>query len=193
VNDIPSEVVHLDAVGAGAERPAVEDLYCRAYAERVASGDPFGTPEAFMERFDAYIDNPGFSMLVITSNGRWIGQAWGWPLMPTSRWWTGIQPDPGPDFTTENGYRTFALSEIMVARDHTGRGLAHRLHDLLLASRPEQRATLLVNPANERARTSYLRWGWTPVATLRPHWPNAPLLDVLTRPLTCSEPGVTDA
>ena len=88
-----------------------------------------------------------------------------------------------PGFTDEDGTRTFALSEIMVREDLTGQGLAHRLHDELLGRRPERRATLLVEPDNTAAYRAYTRWGRSKVAELRPGWPDAPLWDVLIRPL----------
>ncbi|WP_157103554.1 hypothetical protein [Nocardia harenae] len=36
------------------------------------------------------------------------------------------------EFTTEDGTRTFALSDIMMAKSHTGRGIARALHALIL-------------------------------------------------------------
>ncbi|PZS37998.1 MAG: hypothetical protein DLM62_16175 [Pseudonocardiales bacterium] len=61
----------------------------------------------------------------------------------------------------------------------TGQGVAHALHDELLKSRREARATLLVRPENTTAYRAYTRWGWRPVGHLRPAWPDAPLMDVL--------------
>jgi hypothetical protein len=40
-----------------------------------------------------------------------------------------------------------------------------------------------VRPDNSAAYAAYLRWGWRPVARLRPGWPDAPLMDVLILPL----------
>jgi GNAT superfamily N-acetyltransferase len=71
----------------------------------------------------------------------------------------------------------------MVRRDWTGQGVAHALHDELLQRRHETRATLLVRPENTTAYRAYTRWGWHPVAQLRPNWPDAPLMDVLIMPL----------
>lgn len=112
-----------------------------------------------------------------------VGQAWGWPLPANSAWWSGLLSIPEEGFTDETGTRTFALSEIMVELDHTGQGIAHLLHDRLLIHRNEDRATLLVEPDNARARNAYLRWGWRPVSHLRPGWDSAPLFDVLIRAL----------
>lgn len=178
------EFRRFDHLGAREIRDTVQDVYARAYAEAIAGGDPFESLEAAMRRFDAYTSRPGFDLVVLYSDGEAIGQAWGWPLTEDSRWWNGLRLDVAdPEFTTEDGARTFALSEIMVVREHTGRGHARALHDELLAGRRERRATLLVNPTNEHAYTRYRKWGWSPVGVLRPAWEGAPTFDVLIRPL----------
>ncbi|MGA6206456.1 GNAT family N-acetyltransferase [Nocardia testacea] len=124
----------------------------RAYAEAIATGDPFESLEASMNRFDAYLRAPGFDLVVMFLDGEPIGQAWGWPLGESTAGWDGLQLDEDdPEFTRENGARTFGLSEIMVVQGHTGRGYARALHDELLGARREQRATLLVDPHNDRA------------------------------------------
>ena len=137
-----------------------------------------------MSRFDAYTTAPGFELVIAyTDDGEAVGQAWGWPLGAESKWGAGLAAEPEPGFTREDGTRTFALSEIMVRRPCTSQGIAHALHDELLHGRSEQRAALLVRPANAFAYRAYTRWGWRPVAQLRPDWPNAPLFDVLILPL----------
>ena len=161
----------------------VEAVFRGAYVRAIEEGDPFDTPEAFMTRFASYARNPGIDLVVAFEDGKPAGQAWGWPLTPDSRWWEGLAAGPESDFTTEDGTRTFALSEIMVIREHTGQGIAHALHDELLRERHEERATLLVRPANTTAYTAYTRWGWRKASQLRPHWPDAPLFDVLMLPL----------
>jgi GNAT superfamily N-acetyltransferase len=151
-----------------------------AEARRLRSTvDPFDTTEAFMHRFDSYASQPNFDLVVAYRGGEAIGQAWGWPLTEHTQWWAGLPSEPGPDFTREDGNRTFALSEIMVSWEWTGRGIAHVLHDELLSARPESRATLLVEPDNPTAYRAYLHWGWRKVAQLRPGWNHAPTFDVL--------------
>jgi GNAT superfamily N-acetyltransferase len=164
-------------------RDTVEAVYRGAYWENIESGDQFSQPAAFMGRFDAYGSNPLFDLVVAFEDDKPVGQAWGWALSANSRWWEGLESEPEPGFTVEDGTRTFALSEIMVVRDSTGHGIAHALHDELLRRRQEQRATLLVRPANTRAYGTYLRWGWRTMAKLHPHWPDAPTFDVLMLPL----------
>lgn len=183
------EFQHFTASQARRHRDLVEDVFRRSYVEAIESGDPFESPAAFMERFDAYTApsrSSGFVLVLAHVDGKPAGQTWGWPLVPGSAWWQHLVLDDGDlaEFTAETGRRTFALSEIMVCAEYAGRGLARRLHDELLGSRTESRATLLVDPANQRAYGRYLSWGWQRVGTLRPSWDDAPEFDVLLRDLS---------
>jgi ribosomal protein S18 acetylase RimI-like enzyme len=174
-----------DAAGARQIRDAVALIHQEAYVERIKSGNPFYTPEAFLRRFDSYTASDGFEMVVAYLDGEPAGQTWGWPLTQQrgARWWDGLVSEPEPGFTHEDGTRTFALSELMVRQAYTGQHIAHALHDELLRGRAERRATLLVNPVNQTAFEIYQRWGWRKVAQLRPAWPDAPLFNVLILPL----------
>ncbi|MFF2550732.1 GNAT family N-acetyltransferase [Nocardia sp. NPDC058058] len=167
-------------------RGTVEQTYRGSYVEAIAADEPFSAPDEFMHRFIAYTaPSSGFEMVVARVGDQPVGQAWGWPLGTETRWWANLELDEGnyDGFTVEDGTRTFALSEIMVRTEFTGRGIAHALHDELLSTRPEQRATLLVEPDNIRAYTAYRKWGWERVGVLRPSWPNAPQFDALIRTL----------
>lgn len=173
--------VHRRSVSqAREERALVEEVFRRSYP---VAEDGFRSAGAFLRRFDRYTANPAFDMVVAVEDGRRIGQAWGWPLAAGTAWWDGLVDEPETGFTREDGRRTFAVSEIMVDRERTGRGVARLLHDALLAARTEQRATLLVDPRNARARDRYLGWGWTAVTRLTPSWDGAPTFDVLVRAL----------
>lgn len=180
---LPLEFRRLDPREARSARDTVEAVFRSAYWESIDSGNPFDTPEAFMRRFDAYAANPRLDLVLALEGGEPVGQTWGWPLVPGSGWWGGLETEPEPGFTDEDGTRTFALSEIMVIRGRTGHGVAHALHDELLRGRREKRATLLAEPDNVNAYRAYVRWGWRPVSRLRPAWPDAPTLDVLVLPL----------
>jgi len=174
----------LDSEGARAIEGLVVDLYCDSYARAIASDDPFETVEAFGGRFHAYTSRDDFDLVLAFEGGQPIGLAFGWPLRPPDGgWWRWLTGEVEPGFAVEDGRRTFALSEIMVRRSRTGRGIAHAVHDDLLAARPERRAVLLVRPENAAAYRAYLRWGWSKAAQLRGGWPDAPLFDVLTLPL----------
>jgi hypothetical protein len=134
-----------------------------------------------MKRFDTYAANSKFDLVIAYVDNVPAGQAWGWPLDQRARegWWAGLLTDLGSDFTREDGFRTFAFSEIMVCHEFAGKHLAHKLHNELLSKRNEERATLLVEPENNRAYRAYTHWGWRKVGQLRPGWPDAPLFDVL--------------
>lgn len=174
-----------DSAGAFAVRHTVRDIYIDAYIKAIASGDPFSTVEAFMRRFDVFVKRDGFVMVLACIGDQPVGQSWGWPLddKAGARWWAGLLSEPESGFTSENGERTFALSEIMVRQDYTSQHIAHMLHNELLLARTEERATLLVQPDNTTAYQAYLHWGWRKVAQLRPGWTDAPLFDVLVLPL----------
>ncbi|MGH3549923.1 MAG: hypothetical protein ACRDQU_17805 [Pseudonocardiaceae bacterium] len=116
-------------------RDTVEAVYTRSYVAAITSGDPFDSTEAFMHRFDSYASQPNFDLVLAYRDGDAIGQTWGWPLTEHTQWWAGLLSEPEPDFTNEDGNRTFALSEIMVSREWAGRGVAHALHDELLLAR----------------------------------------------------------
>lgn len=176
-----------DAAGARGIHDTVSLIHREAYVERIKSGDPFSADEAFMSRFDSYTKIAGFEMILACVDGQPAGQAWGWPLASDTEWWDGLTAEPESGFTLEDGTRTFALSELMVCQAYTGKRIARALHDEMLRGRPEDRATLLVNPANQAAYDIYRRWGWYTVAQLRPSWPGAPLFDVLILPLPVSE------
>jgi GNAT superfamily N-acetyltransferase len=189
VNRLPSELSfhRFNTAGARAQRDTVELIYRDAYADAIASGDPFESMEAAMTRFDAYTSRDGFDLVIAYLDGEPVGQAWGWELKPDSAWWHGLVAEPG--FTPEDGIRTFGFSELMVSKRWTGRGIAHALHDELLRERPEDRASLLAQPENTTVYRIYTRWGWRKVGQLRPGWPDAPLFDVLILPLPLAQLG----
>lgn len=166
-------------------RATVQAIFEDAYAEAISGGGEFESVDAFMNRFDSYSSptNTGFELVIAYDGEEPVGQTWGWPLGPTAGWWIGLVQEPEPDFAKEDGTRTFALSEIMVRRAWTGRGLAHALQNALLSGRKESRATLLVEPDNTIAYRAYMRWGWRRVADYQPKWPGAPLMHVLIRDL----------
>lgn len=142
------------------------------------AGDPFYSPERFIERVRGYLRSPGFEIVIAHHDGTPIGQAFGYAPPATSRWWGGLTT-PVPDgFTTETGTRTFALNELMVLPEWRGKGVAHALHDELLRGRDEERATLLVMEDNTAAQNAYAKWGWRKIGKLRP-FPDAPHYDAM--------------
>ncbi|MEV6767338.1 hypothetical protein AB0N05_01770 [Nocardia sp. NPDC051030] len=111
---------HYTASRARGIRDTVESIYRSAYIDAIDSGDVFVAPDAFMRRFDAYTEPRAgsFELVVGHIDGVPAGQTWGWPLTSNSRWWTNLSLDSGDRtaFTTEDGTRTFALSESWCPR-----------------------------------------------------------------------------
>jgi ribosomal protein S18 acetylase RimI-like enzyme len=142
---------------------------------------PFYTPERYAERLQNYVRAPDFDLVAGRLDGLLIGYAFGGPLPINTAWWNGLDDAADPDVAVETPGRTFAFRELLVRRTHQRRGYAHQLHNELLATRPEQRATLLVRSDNP-AKDLYLRWGWTHVGYIRPY-PDSPRFEALVKPL----------
>ncbi|REF00602.1 GNAT family N-acetyltransferase [Thermomonospora umbrina] len=151
-------------------------LYEATHADVI--GDPFYSAERFTERVRGYMQAPGFEIVVAYLDGVPVGQAFGYALPVSARWWSGLTTQVPDGFTTETGSRTFAFNELMVLPQWQGKGVAHALHDELLRGRREERATLLVREDNAPAQTAYARWGWRKIGKLRPY-PDAPHYDAL--------------
>jgi GNAT superfamily N-acetyltransferase len=149
-------------------------LYEASHADVIAN--PFYSAERFAERVRGYCKAPGFEIVIARIDGLPVGQAFGYALPTTSKWWSGLTTPVPEGFATESGTRTFAFNELMVVQDWQGKGVAHALHDELLNGRREERATLLVREDNTSAQNAYRRWGWTKVGKLRP-FPDAPHFD----------------
>jgi ribosomal protein S18 acetylase RimI-like enzyme len=166
----------------GAGSPGVVDelmaIYLDVHQDEIKK-DPFYAEDRFRRQLTGHMTSPGWEAVIAEQPGEKLGFAYGLSLAPATRWWDGLTTDVPDGFTHESGHRTFAFSELMVRDAWRGRGVAHALHDELLASRSEERATLLVRPENTTAQTAYQRWGWRKAAELRPAWENAPLYDVL--------------
>lgn len=157
-----------NASGARALSEKVAFVHRDAYADIIATDDPFETPNAFMQRFDSHASHPALDFVIAYVGDEPVGQAWGFPV---------AQPTIG------EAKPTFALCEIMVRKAWTGQGIAHALHDELLGARLEPQAELYVRPGNTLAYRAYLKWGWRRVGETRPDLPDAPVFDVLILPL----------
>jgi GNAT superfamily N-acetyltransferase len=155
-----TSTLNLTRHGADAV-PAMRDELLAVHIDARAEllDQPFYSAERFWKRFENYLAGPGFELVNARLNGLLIGYALGSTLSAATRWWNGLQEATDPDLTRETGTRTFAFREILIRKAHQHRGYAHQLHDALLATRPEERATLLVR-SDTPARHLYLKWGW---------------------------------
>jgi ribosomal protein S18 acetylase RimI-like enzyme len=159
-------VIRYDATGLPEHRDDLLAVYAEVYADRLA--DPFFSLPRYWERLEAYAARDGFSLVAGRLEGELLGYALGYTLPEGSKWWQGLHGEVDRDLLTEDGGRTFALTEIMVRERWRRQGYARMLHDALLADRAEKRATLLVLPDNVPARSAYRSWGWYKLGDLQP-------------------------
>ena len=90
--------------------------------------------------------------------------------------------------TAEHPGRTFAVVNLLVRASWRRQGIGAALHGLVLATRPEERATLTVPPSAAPAQHAFRAWGWRKVARTRDPAPGSPVADVLLTPLPPAAP-----
>ncbi|MEV7046628.1 GNAT family N-acetyltransferase [Amycolatopsis sp. NPDC051061] len=185
MNDPATELVHYDHLGpegAADAAKALTALYRDVYAEPPYNwGDEHAA--LFAKRFEQQRQAPGFDLVVAQASGELVGFTFGVTLLPDTPWWQNLTTEVAGELTTEYTDRTFALVELIVAREWRQRGVGKQLHDELLAGRHEERATLTVLPAAEPAQHAYVAWGWRRVAQKRNPLPGSPVFDVMVKEL----------
>ena len=173
---------HHTATQAAGMLGDLVDVYLDAHAD----DGPRYTADRYEQQLAAHMPRQGWDLVTASIGGELVGYVYGFPLGADTRWWEGIE-GPVPDgFTEENGRRTFGVAELLVRRAWQRRGIARALHDELLSSRGEERATLLVRPDNTAAQHAYDSWGWQMAGRLRPARRDAPLFDVRTKSIVPS-------
>ncbi|NUT36209.1 MAG: GNAT family N-acetyltransferase [Hamadaea sp.] len=167
----------LSASDLPSHRDEMLDVYRDAYADKIANA--FFAEQRYWDRVEAYAEREGFGLVMGYVRGEGlVGYALGYPLPASSRWWAGLVTPVEPSLTEETGRRTFALNYVMTRRAYRRRGIARALHDALMHSRTEERATLLVLPDNVAAVSAYRAWGWEKIGELRP-FDDAPKYDAM--------------
>ena len=161
-------------------RPTLVALYAEVYADQLA--DPFFSVERFEQRLEGYASRPGWEAVVAYDGGEAAGYAFASTLPAGSAWWAGMLEPLPEGYAAEDGKRTLALFELMVRQPWRGTGLAHRIHEELLAGRPEERVTLLVEPTHPKVKALYECWGYSNVGDQQP-FPDAPVYATMVRPL----------
>ncbi|MDQ1019243.1 GNAT family N-acetyltransferase [Streptomyces afghaniensis] len=124
------------------------------YAEAFA-GAPYYVAEdeatAAFGRFPSQAGRAGFrAVLGRAAGGEPVGMAYGYLLEAGSAWWAGMSGD----VCREDGRRSFLLMELAVrARGQgRGRGVARRLHEVLLDGVGVERVVLNVHPGSGAAQ-----------------------------------------
>jgi GNAT superfamily N-acetyltransferase len=138
---------------------------------------------SFADRFPVMRRQPGFVLAEARHGGYLVGYAFGMPLRPSTSWWRHLTTPLPDEVTAEHPGRTFALVELLVRASWRRQGIAGTLHDLILAHRPEERATLTVLPTAAPAQQAFRKWGWRRVARTRDAEPGSPVSDVLVTTL----------
>jgi len=170
--------LQLDGRQAARHRDDFAALAAEVYAD-LPSG--WGDEQAsyFSDRFAVQCRQPGFVLAEARHGGYLVGYAFGVPLRPATSWWRQLTTPLPADVTTEYPGRTFALADLAVRAAWRRQGIATALYRLVMANRPEERATLTVPPAAGPAQSAYRSWGWRKIAKTRDEGPGSPLLDVL--------------
>jgi ribosomal protein S18 acetylase RimI-like enzyme len=161
------------------------DAICTVYDD-VFSRPPFfwRDDESVLhrERLDQLLTNPTFGITTALARQDLVGFAYGFTLPATTRRWSNLT-GPLPDETTRKWPgRTFVLFDFAVLPTARGLRVGKTLHNKLLASRAEQRATLTVQPTAADTKAIYQHWGWREVGQME-GGPTAaaPMFDVYLR------------
>ncbi len=160
INDV--SLTHHD----GAEATALLEELCDAYADAYGVEPGEEKTAAFRRRTEKQFTRPGFALVAARDEDRLVGFVFGHALPAgDTHWWGGVQPEPTPEFLEETGSRTWVLSEIEVRRAWQGKGVGRALHDAVLGTRGEERATLATSP-DAPAQPVYESWGWRRVGLI---------------------------
>lgn len=165
----------LDGKQAAAHADELRALHAEVYdgPRSVQGGYPL----------DKQFRQPGFVLAEARHGDYLVGYAAGMPLRPATSWWRELTTPLPDDVTAEHPGRTFALVELLVRAAWRRQGIGSELHDLVLANRPEERATLTVLPTAAPAQGAFAKWGWHKIARTRAPRSGEPVADVLVTSL----------
>jgi GNAT superfamily N-acetyltransferase len=174
----------LDGPAAAEDAVGVHVLHGEVYAS--LPDGRYAADDRFADRLRVQMRQPGFALAEARSGGYLVGCAAGMPLRPATSWWREVTAPLPEQMTAEYPGRTYALIELMVRPSWRRQGIGRYLHDLILGSRREERATLVVPPAAAAAQTAFQSWGWRRVARTPGPEPDSPASDVLVVALPLS-------
>lgn len=165
--------------GAHAARNEIRDTIVELFEATHEQTGPFYSTSRLLERFEDHSSCEGFELvLALAADGTPVGLMYGFTMPSQSRWWQGLRNPVTNGFAETTKARTLAVAELLVRPEWRRKGVARRLHDELLADRPDEQASLLVDPDNAAAQAAYAAWGWTKVGELQP-FADAPVYDAL--------------
>jgi ribosomal protein S18 acetylase RimI-like enzyme len=180
----PTTDVHIEVGTADLARSLVGPI-CTLY-DVVFSAPPFvwrdDESELHRERLVTLLDDPTFGVAVAHVADELVGFAYGFTLPVVTKRWTYLVVPLPTQLASEWPNRTFVLFDFAVHQAYRGRGIGRILHDALLGSRSEQRATLTVQPTAIDTKCLYERWGWRQVGQMEGGaTAAAPMFDVYLR------------
>ncbi|MFD5315558.1 GNAT family N-acetyltransferase [Streptomyces sp. NPDC127098] len=160
------------------------EVYAEVRADKLHL--PHYSVERFGERLARHASEPGWEVVIAFDGDEPVGYAYGNAIEPDDRWWQRMTT-PLPAGCADKP--TMALKEIMLRAPWRGLGIARRIHDALLAARPEEQVTLLVNPlaGNGKVKALYESWGYTEISSQQPS-PDGPVLTAMVRPTRATAP-----
>ncbi|WP_234435064.1 MULTISPECIES: GNAT family N-acetyltransferase [Streptomyces] len=168
-----------DAVDAARMLDEIAPLYEQVFAEPPYFEGPRDLAD-FLEGYDKFRTMPGFR-LVLARSGGLVGFAFGVLLQSDSRWWDSL--GLAPEFTREDGHRTFVIRELAVAPECRRHGLGRGLHTAVIKGAEVDRITLAVRPEAEAAVRMYEALGYQDVGDMTPSWDGAPVYRCMVRDL----------
>lgn len=153
------------------------DIYAEVRADQLHL--PHYSVERFGERLARHAAEPGWEVVVGIDGEEAVGYAYVNTLQPDDRWWRRMTT-PLPEGCTSRP--TVALKEIMLRVPWRGTGIARRIHDELLAARPEEQVSLLVNPlaGDGKVKALYEHWGYWEISSQQPS-AEGPVLTAMLR------------
>jgi len=106
------------------------------------------------------LEDPTFGITVARVGDELVGFAYGFTIPADTTRWTRLVMPVAEEVALEWPGRTFMLFDFAVRASYRGRGIGRALHNQLLASRSEERATLAVEPDTIQSKQIYEHWGW---------------------------------
>lgn len=161
------------------------EVYAEVRADQLHM--PHYSVERFAERLSRHGSEPGWEAVVGFDGHEPVGYAYVNTLLPDDRWWQRMAT-PLPEGCTSTP--TVALKEIMLRVPWRGTGTARRIHDELLANRPEQQVSLLVNPlaGGGKVKAVYEGWGYETISSQQPSL-DGPVLTAMLRAIRETAPS----
>jgi GNAT superfamily N-acetyltransferase len=171
----------LDGGRAAEHEAELQALHAEVYAAAPQRRDEDAA--GFAARFRVQRRQPGFVLAEARHGGYLVGYAAGMPLRPSTSWWRDLTTPVPDEVTAEHPGRTFALVDLLVRAAWRRQGIGQALHDLILAGRREERATLVLPPTAAPAQNAFQSWGWRKVARTSDPRPGSAVSDVLVTAL----------